>query len=475
MPAPTTRLGVPAKYERRGLLAIEPGAFAELFLVRDSAPPNTSTIDGLATIIHVRGPLEQHAGWCWDSYESITSRVLEACGSAAPNIVLRLSSPGGEVAGCFETAREIQAICARANKNLIAYVDERACSAAYALACAASHIVLGDTALVGSIGVLATRPDYSAMNAARGYKVAFIASGDRKTDGNPDSPISDSELAATQRIVDSLAEVFFELVQERRGLDPRVLQAGVFHGADAVEKGLADEVMPWSSLLGRLSTKGFKAMADDNTEDPVASARAMLEKAAAGTGAAAASAKRALAAMDEKPPEKAEDSDDDKPAAADDSPAPSDDDKDKKESARAMAAALRAEAKANQLEAMLAAKDEQIARDALLATRPDLAPETLKTLAKAPLSLVRELVETLPRIATGAGATAALAAAGVAATRGDDSHAPSRLPPQEKAALDARMGLGAPTASVVNTDYKLTLGPSKPAARPTNTEGAPHG
>jgi hypothetical protein len=203
---------------------------------------------------------------------------------------------------------------AHANKLLIAFVEGKACSASYALAAAADTIVLGQSGIVGSIGIISTRADISEMNAQRGVRVTLITSGARKADGNPDQPITDAELKATQQLVDSMASVFFDLVAELRGIDAtsRSLRC----------RQVCSTGRPQSRSVSRIECSRLtKCLRRSRAEDrplwrvSYEKAKAALEEAAKGDDANAAAAKRALAAMEEKKPEKAAD-DGDKPEAA---------------------------------------------------------------------------------------------------------------------------------------------------------------
>ena len=69
------------RYERRGVLAIEPRAFADLFFAMSSAPENIEIGD--AVIVDIVGPLDQHSGGFCDSYDAIIERVEAACATAA--------------------------------------------------------------------------------------------------------------------------------------------------------------------------------------------------------------------------------------------------------------------------------------------------------------------------------------------------------------------------------------------------------
>ena len=441
----------PQSYKRSGILAVHPQAFFELFMLPETR--ENEERDGV-TIVDICGPLTQHAEGWFDSFEAIRQRVQSACESAATAIVLRIDSPGGDAAGCFDTARAIRAMCDAAGKPLWAHVDGKACSAGYALAAAAGRICLGDTGIVGSIGVVSAREDVSAMNAARGIRVALIASGVRKADGNPDVPLTEAEFTATQELVDSMAGVFFELVADMRGISVaavEALQAGVFHGVAAIKARLADEVQSFDEMLAAIASGGM------SMSSPYEKAKAALEEAAAGDDANAAAAKRALAAMDEPKDEPEGDEpkddkkdDDEKAEGADDAPKPGDDD-DKKaaaSSATGKAAAstadiaLQALTEVNQLKAQLAREKLKTERDALLATRPDLPADLLPVLRAADLATVRNYLKSMPKASAGKPVAKPAATATVTGTRGAGQGGPDASPPATAVnEMDRAMGL----------------------------------
>ena len=140
---------------------------------------------------------------------------------------------------------------------------------------------------------------------------------------------------------------------------------------------------------------------------------------------------------DEEPEKKkdAADAADKKDAADDADEKDSEDDADKKASvAAALAEVNRLASRVRELEA----KDEATERKTLLASRPDFAPELIKILEKAPMSMVREHVAKLPKTAAKTRSTEV-----VQATRGghvDGVDAP-RLPAEESRQLAERMGL----------------------------------
>ena len=254
------------QYRPTGRLALDPRAFFMFF--DDVDAPETEMVDGVA-VVGVRGPLSQHPSWWMDSYEDIAARVQAALDGGAQAIVMSIASPGGDLAGCLDTARALKAMTAEAEVPLVAFADGLTASAGYALACVADHLVVSGTSEVGSIGVIEAIYDNTAMHAELGVKVSIIASGARKADYWPEQVTTAEAEAAAQQRIDELAEQFFELVADHRpvlSVDAvRALEASLFVGGTAVELGLADEV-------GTLATAIARALGEERQEEPERSA-----------------------------------------------------------------------------------------------------------------------------------------------------------------------------------------------------------
>ena len=372
-----------ARYERTGVLAIEPMALAQAFAV---AGTPTTDFDGVP-VVTITGPLEHHAGSQWDHYDAILGRVSAALDAPALGVVLRMDSPGGLVSGVMETARAIRALADARGKRLVAFVDGQASSAAYALACGAHAIVIPDTGNVGSIGVIASRLDISAVNEAAGVRVAVVTSGIRKTDGCPEVALTPDALAALQDTVDTLASVLFDHVAAHRPTTAeavRALQGGSFIGARAVNLGLADAVGSLSDALamarGEVTATAAEPQQETTMTTMAEAVEALRAAAESDDTEESAKAKRMLAAM-EPEDDKDESAEDDAPEKKDE-PEPKKDDED----TSAKAIALRAEASAQRAE-----------RATILATRPDLSAETKGKLAGVPVAALAAALSAIPR------------------------------------------------------------------------------
>ena len=248
----------------RGPLMILPDELPRLSAVGDDvtiAPPPRSFSDwpgydlvqGVA-VITVHGILLQRLGFIGSlgygpykvtGYDGLRASLAAAL--RAPEvrgIVLHVDSPGGDAAGCFDLAEEIRA--ARAEKPIVAIVDQFAYSAAYALACAAEAITVPVGGGIGSIGVIRPRLDFTRAADAMGMRVELITFGEFKADGNPMQPITAVERSRLQAEIDVLGGLFVAFVAAARNLPAARIaatEAGTFIGQAGVAAGLADAVM----------------------------------------------------------------------------------------------------------------------------------------------------------------------------------------------------------------------------------------
>jgi len=168
--------------------------------------------------------------------------------SAVKAIALNIDSPGGEANGVSEFSNMVYS--ARGRKPIYAYVGGMGASAAYWIASAADRIVVDDTAMLGSIGVIAAVP-----TEAEEDEVTFVSS--QSPNKRPD-PTSEAGAASIQSTIDSLAQVFIESVARNRGVSAATVlsdfgQGGLFVGKDAVAAGLADHVGSFEGVVTQLA------------------------------------------------------------------------------------------------------------------------------------------------------------------------------------------------------------------------------
>jgi len=199
------------------------GIEAELKSLPEYTPPQreAQVIDNIAlipiygTLMHRTYGLDALSGLL--SYESIRSQLIAAVEDPKiDHILLDIDSPGGEVSGCFDLVDMIYAL--RDEKHIVAYANEHAYSAAYAIASAAHSIYTSRTGGVGSIGVIAVHVDQSAYDEKQGFKYTSVYAGERKNDLSPHEPLAEDAYKKLKTEVDEMYDLFVNTVSRNRGL-----------------------------------------------------------------------------------------------------------------------------------------------------------------------------------------------------------------------------------------------------------------
>lgn len=209
--------------------------------------------DGVA-ILPVEGALFAKANLMTDlsgatSYQMLARDLTEALANPSVQaVLLNISSPGGEVEGASEMATMIR----DSKKPVWAFVSGTMASAALWLGSAAAKIYAADTALIGSIGVMA---GYSMKDPKPGEKsYRFISSQSPYKNASPDSEAGATRIQAN---IDAMAQVFIETVAQNRNKNAKDAvewtgQGAVFIAGEAQDKGLIDGVATFESTLNAL-------------------------------------------------------------------------------------------------------------------------------------------------------------------------------------------------------------------------------
>jgi signal peptide peptidase SppA len=234
----------------------------------------TEIRNGVA-ILPVSGPLFRYANLFTSisgasSYDVLAQDFIAAVENTdVKAILLNVDSPGGDANGCSEFADMIYA--AREKKAIFAYIGGDGCSAAYWIASAAQEIVVSDTAMVGSIGVvvgITDRKDADAKNGIKNYEIVSTQSPYKRVD-----PGTDVGRSKIQQTIDALADVFVGKVARNRGVSSeKVLsdfgQGGTFIGQAAVAAGMADRLGTFEGVLAEMASG--KSIASVGMRSPVA-------------------------------------------------------------------------------------------------------------------------------------------------------------------------------------------------------------
>lgn len=221
------------------------------------------TIRGNVGILDAKGPMFKGANLMTafsgaTSYQMLRRDLQVALDDRAIEaIMLRVDSPGGEVSGCDELAAAIYD--ARGQKPITAFVSGQGASAAYWIAAAADKIVVSDSAMLGSIGVVLGITDRKKAEERAGVsRLEYVSS---QSPGKRPDHGTDEGKARVQKLVDDLGAVFVSAVAKYRGVTAEHViskfgAGGVEVGANAVALGMADEVGQFEAALSRLSMRG---------------------------------------------------------------------------------------------------------------------------------------------------------------------------------------------------------------------------
>jgi len=166
-------------------------------------------------------------------------------------IVFNVDSPGGEANGINELSDMIHA--ARGKKPIKAYGGGSVASGAYWVASAADELVVDDTALMGSIGVVVEVLTREAREGEKRWTITSRNAPNKRPD------ISTEEgRAEISKTIDALGDVFVAKVARNLGVDADKVPAmgdhgGLMVGAAAVKAGLAHRLGSLETLIAELA------------------------------------------------------------------------------------------------------------------------------------------------------------------------------------------------------------------------------
>jgi len=170
---------------------------------------------------------------------------------AVEALLLELNTPGGEVL----PSDDIRRAAADFDGPTIAYATDTCASGGYWIASGCDELWARDLSLVGSIGVVGSRPNATGLADKLGISYEQFTAGEYKDAGVPLREIEADERAYLQSIVDGYYEQFIETVSEGRKMDPKAVrdtEARIYIGSDALELGLVDELGTEDAVEARI-------------------------------------------------------------------------------------------------------------------------------------------------------------------------------------------------------------------------------
>jgi protease-4 len=163
--------------------------------------------------------------------------------SSIKAIVLRVNSPGGSSTASDLIWREVK--LAAEEKVMVVSMGNLAASGGYWISCAADTIVANPTTITGSIGVFGVIPNMQELFEDKlGINFSVVKTNDMSDMPSPNRPLTSTERALIQGMVENVYATFIDHVSNGRGMTTDAVdaigQGRVWTGENALELGLVD-------------------------------------------------------------------------------------------------------------------------------------------------------------------------------------------------------------------------------------------
>lgn len=219
------------------------------------------------------------------TFEKLTAQLRESVANKdVKTIVFDVDSPGGNIAGAPEFAREV--LKARTKKPIVAVAQYKMASAAFWTLSGATEIVAAPSAIVGALGVITSHADLSEAMAKLGVKKRYLYAGEGKADGNDAEPLSaDAEARLQSLIDDAYAQMVGDVVKGRgAGMTAdrvkKDWKAHAYNAQQAKALGMIDGIATLDETLARILSASPDAAdrsaaltfvpSDDTAQEPIA-------------------------------------------------------------------------------------------------------------------------------------------------------------------------------------------------------------
>lgn len=219
---------------------------SEVVLVPSPSPEKIAVIDVEGTIAAVVNPGLAREG---DILSKVYGRLERAAADPLVKaVILRLDTPGGEVAASDVLYHEVLRFKDRTRKPVVGLMMSVAASGGYYIAQACDHVLAHPSTITGSIGVISVFPGVERLFDKVGLRMTVVKSGGMKDAGSPFRSMTEEERASFQTINDEFFGQFLTaVVKGRRGAVSlealRPLADGrIFTAKQALEAKLIDEI-----------------------------------------------------------------------------------------------------------------------------------------------------------------------------------------------------------------------------------------
>ena len=203
----------------------------------------------LSGVIGSIGPLRQGL-----TLQGLAGPLERAFGvKSAPAVGLIVNSPGGAAAQSHLIFRAIRALAEQKKKKVIVAVEDVAASGGYMIAAAGDEIVVDESSIVGSIGVVSAGFGFTGLIERIGVERRVHTAGKNKAILDPFRPERAEDVARLLALQEDVHAAFIGLVRARRGGkladDPDLFSGAFWSGTKAIDLGLADRIGDLRTVL----------------------------------------------------------------------------------------------------------------------------------------------------------------------------------------------------------------------------------
>ncbi len=222
---------------------------------------NVATVEVSGPIVRDRRRPSPLSGGAGPTSDEIVE-LIEAADDddSVEALLVELNTPGGEVL----PSDDIRRAAAAFDGPTVAHATDVCASGGYWIASGCDELWAHDASLVGSIGVVGSRPNATELADKLGISYEQFTAGEYKDAGVPLREIEEDEREYLQGIIDGYYEQFVETVSEGRDMDSETIretEARVYLGTDAAGIGLVDDLGTREHVETRLSE-----LIDDDVE-----------------------------------------------------------------------------------------------------------------------------------------------------------------------------------------------------------------
>ncbi len=200
--------------------------------------------------------------------DTIAAALREAAADDSVSaVVLRVDSPGGSITGSETIWREVNRVRGL-GKPVVASMGAVAASGGYYVSMGADAIIANAGTITGSIGVVTGKLVARELKGRLGVGSDSVSTNENADAWSIDKPFTDEQHARVEAEADLFYTDFIERVAQGRKLSvdavDAVARGRVWTGADALERGLVDELGGLRTAINRA-----KVLAGHDEDDDV--------------------------------------------------------------------------------------------------------------------------------------------------------------------------------------------------------------